>query len=68
MLAYGPRGPGLYRDEGQMLAKILKGTRPADLPIMRPARFVLFVNAKTAKQLGVVVPAELLGRADRVIE
>jgi len=68
LLAYGPRPSMLYREEGQMVAKILKGARPADLPIMRPARFELLVNVKAAKQLGVVMPAELLGRADRTIE
>ena len=68
LLAYGPNAVALYRQEAGIVAKILKGARPADLPIVRPARFELVVNVRTAKQLGVVVPPELLGRADRIIE
>jgi len=68
LLAYGPRPSTLYREEGRMVARILKGARPAEIPIMRPARFELLVNLKTAKQLGIAMPAELTGRADRVLE
>lgn len=68
LLAYGPRSMTLYRELGRVVAKIVRGARPADLPIVRPARFELLVNLKTARQLGLAVPAELVGRADRLIE
>ena len=60
LIAYGPAG--------QMVGKILKGAKARDLPVERPNRFVLVVNMKTAKALGLAMPHSILLRADRVIE
>ncbi|HEX4840852.1 MAG TPA: ABC transporter substrate-binding protein [bacterium] len=68
LMAYGPDAPDQYRQEGRMIAKILRGTKPADLPIERPTRFYFLINLKTAKALGLTIPPSLLARADQVIE
>ena len=68
LIAYGPDLFDLYRQAGQMVGKILKGVRARDLPVERPNRFVLVVNMKTAKALGLTMPHSILLRADRVIE
>jgi len=67
-MAYGPNLSDLYRQTGAMVAKLLAGTAPADLPVQRPAQFQLVINLKTARALGLDVPPELLLRADEVIE
>jgi putative ABC transport system substrate-binding protein len=68
LIAYGPDLVELYRQGGVMVGKVLKGARPRDLPIERPNRFVLVVNMKTARALGVTIPQSVLFRADRVVE
>jgi len=68
LIAYGPNLLGLYRDSGSMIAKVLQGRKPADLPIQRPTKFDLVVNLKTAKALGVTPSNALIALADEVIE
>ena len=69
LLAYGPSIVQIYREQiVQMLAKLLHGTKPADMPVEQPIKFELVINLKTAKALGLTVPQTLLVRADEVIE
>ena len=68
VLAYGPDVLELYRQEGRLIGKILKGARPAELPIERPDRFYLTVNLKAARSFGLAVPQAVINRADRVIQ
>jgi putative ABC transport system substrate-binding protein len=68
LMSYGPDLIALYRRVSYQVSAILKGSRPADLPIERPTKFELIVNMKAAKALGVVVPSSLLATADEVIE
>ena len=68
LVSYGPNWPSMWRRAADLVAKVLNGVKPGDIPIEQPTQFDLVINARTAKTLGLVVPPALLARADEVIE
>ena len=68
LLSYGPNISDVYRNTARFVDKILRGTKPADLPVEQPARFELVINLKTAKALDLTIPQSVLLRADEVIQ
>jgi putative tryptophan/tyrosine transport system substrate-binding protein len=68
LLGYGPRFTGVFRQRARLVARVLRGAKPADIPVEQPTTFELVVNLQTAKKIGHEIPSTLVLRADKVIE
>ena len=67
-MSYGPDNTDIWRRAADFVDKILKGTKPADMPVEQPTKFEFLVNLKAAKQIGLTIPQRVLARADKVIK
>jgi putative tryptophan/tyrosine transport system substrate-binding protein len=68
LIGYGPRFTGVFRQRARLVARVLRGAKPADIPVEQPTTFELAINVKIAKAIGHEIPAGLVLRADKVIE
>jgi putative tryptophan/tyrosine transport system substrate-binding protein len=68
LLGFGPNQPRMWRNAAKYVDKILKGTRPGDIPVEQPTKYDFVINFKTAKVLGLTIPPAVLARADEVIQ